>query len=185
MQQLSFPLGDDRPDAGAIFDDERRYRYVLWRTWDPAAPRCCWIMLNPSTATEYQLDATNRRCVRFSKEWGYGGMDVLNIHAWRSTDPKKLYQVDDPTGPDNDRWIVHVASRAAFVVVAWGIHGRYLDRDRAVMALLSAHGIGVYALGHTMDGFPKHPLYLPATAGPRPYVGRPSAINSVSTQDQL
>lgn len=37
---------------GAIFSDDRKYRYVLWRSWDNEKPRVMFIGLNPSTANE-------------------------------------------------------------------------------------------------------------------------------------
>lgn len=36
----------------ALLSDDRRYRYVLSRTWDEAKPTVLFIGLNPSTADE-------------------------------------------------------------------------------------------------------------------------------------
>ena len=62
-------------------------------------------MLNPSTADEHVLDPTVKKCVKWAKQWGFGALDVCNIFAWRSTDPKLLYNLKDPVGPENDHWI--------------------------------------------------------------------------------
>jgi hypothetical protein len=47
---------DDR--KGATFSPDRAYRYKLWRTWDQSLPTLAFVMLNPSTADEEQLDPT-------------------------------------------------------------------------------------------------------------------------------
>lgn len=44
---------------GAIFSDDRDYRYRLWRTWDVDLPLVGFIMLNPSTADETEDDQTS------------------------------------------------------------------------------------------------------------------------------
>lgn len=99
--------------ATAEFSPCETYRYALTRTWDPEAKKVLWIMLNPSTATENTDDPTVRRVQGFSRAWGFSGAVVANIFALRATDPKELYWHKEPIGPDNDRWIVELASRAA------------------------------------------------------------------------
>ena len=64
-----------------------------------------FIGLNPSTADEIQDDPTIRRCIRYAKDWNYGGYIMGNIFAYRSTDPKKLLHIDDPIGRKNDYWL--------------------------------------------------------------------------------
>jgi hypothetical protein len=148
---------------GACFSACGRYRYLLTRTWDPDLPRICWIMLNPSTADAEKLDPTNRRCLRFSQAWGYGGMAVVNLFALRATNPGLLYESDDPCGPDNLRYLQEAASRAGSVMVAWGAHGTYRGQSEIVRALLSAMpDVTAYHLGLTKGGQPRHPLYVPA-----------------------
>lgn len=46
-----------------------------------------FIGLNPSTADESKDDPTIRRCIRFAKDWGYGGLLMMNAFAFRATDP--------------------------------------------------------------------------------------------------
>jgi hypothetical protein len=51
-----------------------------------------WMMLNPSTADGTDDDATIRKCMKFARAWGYGGILVVNLLAWRETDSKLLKQ---------------------------------------------------------------------------------------------
>ena len=73
--------------SGAVFSECKRYRYSLWRVWNPDLPVCMFLMLNPSTADETTNDPTVERCQRRAVQMGYGGLHVGNIFAWRSTDP--------------------------------------------------------------------------------------------------
>lgn len=151
----------------AVFSPCRAYRYELRRVWDPSLPTVGWIMLNPSTATETVNDPTVRRCIGFTRDWGYGGLTVRNIFALRSTDPKALKGHPDPVGPDNDEHLARgAASEDAWTICAWGAHGSLNGRDREVMDLLSESGAVVHHLGLTKLGAPRHPLYLPRTAEP-------------------
>lgn len=82
------------------------YRYNLWRVWDEQLPRVLWVMLNPSTADASQSDPTLRRILDFSKQWGYGSLEVVNLYAWRSPDPKTLLSASDPVGSFNNQHII-------------------------------------------------------------------------------
>ena len=143
------------------------YRYALTRTWDLALPVLVFIMLNPSTA-DWQLDdPTIRRCMGFARDNGFGGIVVVNLFAFRATDPKLMKSAAAPVGADNEAAILDAARRRRpgdVFVAAWGVHGRLNERDRAVVALLEGEGVEVQCLGRTKDGHPRHPLYLPATA---------------------
>lgn len=162
--------------SGAVFSEDRKHRYRLWRNWSDAEGRArrvaCWIMLNPSTADEMVLDPTIRRCVSFSKAWGYGGIEIVNVFGLRSTNPAGLKAVQDPVGPYNDLAIVEVASRAdvGVVVAAWGVHARQRGREKQVTGMLLEKRVDVRHLGPAnKDGSPRHPLYVKGTTLPVPY----------------
>lgn len=143
----------------AVFDAGRVYRYSLYREWGDASRTVAFIMLNPSTADEVALDPTVLRCMRAAKRWGYGAGEVVNLFAYRSTDPRGLLAVDDPVGPENDRYIMAAAEDAVLVVAAWGVHGTLQGRAAAVVRLLE--GVcELTCLGTTRAGHPRHPLYL-------------------------
>ncbi|MGC1272634.1 MAG: DUF1643 domain-containing protein [Planctomycetaceae bacterium] len=134
------------------------YRYTLSRTWSRSLPRILFIGLNPSTADDQRDDPTVRRCLGFAERWGFGSLTLVNLFAYRTTDPSALSDVDDPIGPDNDRWIAVEQVRADRIVAAWGNHGALFSRDAAVLAGLD----DVHCLGVTKAGCPRHPLYLSA-----------------------
>ncbi|MEZ5714056.1 MAG: DUF1643 domain-containing protein [Paracoccaceae bacterium] len=154
----------DAPSS-AVYSDCERYRYALTRVWDEGGARVAFILLNPSTATEMQNDPTIERCERRARALGFGAMRVVNIFAWRDTDPRAMRAAGDPVGADNDAAIAEAcawASRtgADRIVAGWGAHGAHLDRGAAAEAVLRAGGWPVFHLGRTRDGQPRHPLYI-------------------------
>lgn len=155
--------------TGAQFSDCRAYRYALWRIWNPDKPALLFVMLNPSTADEEKNDPTVERCERRAKAMGYGGLRVANIFALRSTDPAALYKAADPIGPDNDLCIANaVVQSASNVICAWGSHGKFNDRGRAVLRTIVQAGAVPYFLKMTADGQPSHPLYIGYEVQPKP-----------------
>ena len=84
----------------AKFSACRKYRYALWRTWDESKPYVMIIGLNPSTADENKNDPTITRCINFAKSWGYGGVCVTNLFAFRATVPSDMKTSNDPIGTE-------------------------------------------------------------------------------------
>lgn len=152
----------------ARFSPCRRYRYTLTREVSPVGGRgaLCVVMLNPSTATAEADDPTIRRVKGFARTWGYQSVGIVNLFAWRSTDPRRLLFVEDPIGPENDARIREIASNANAVLVAWGLRGAHRGRDTEVLALLASIGVAPLCLGTTKGGHPRHPLYAPAGLAP-------------------
>jgi hypothetical protein len=146
--------------AGATFSSCRRWRYLLWRRWDEEKPVANFLMLNPSTADENQLDPSCNRARDFAARWGYGALIVTNLFAWRATDPKDMKEAEDPVGRSNNQAILRAARQSAVVVCAWGNHGSHKDRAATVVANLSGAGVPLHLLRLTGQGQPNHPLYL-------------------------
>jgi hypothetical protein len=143
----------------------KRYRYALRRCWDASRPAVLFIGLNPSTADATTEDNTSRVCINYARRWGYGGLLLGNLFAYRSTDPARLRACRDPVGPENDAWLEHLQEKAALVVCAWTMHGGYRDRDRRVLAFLRRP----HCLVRLKSGYPGHPLYKRADLRPVPY----------------
>jgi len=157
--------------AVATFDPSRRYRYRLSRIWAADDPVVAFVMLNPSTADAHRLDPTVRRCVGFARSWGFGGIEVVNLFAYRATDPAELLRCPEPVGAGNDRAVLAAALRADLVVAAWGAGGGHGDRGATVTARLAARGVALCAIGRTKTGQPRHPLYVRGDVRPVPWSG--------------
>lgn len=147
------------------------YRYLLTR--GPLdQPYALFVMLNPSTADASRDDPTIRRCRGFAKDLGYVAFRVVNLFAWRSTSPdamKRQTADKDIVGPDNDHHIAEQTKGAAIVICAWGGHGSFAARDKAVKHLIRSVGaIPHYLRRSAATGQPEHPLYLPADLRPKP-----------------
>jgi hypothetical protein len=146
----------------AHFSPCRTYRYDLWRWWLGGEGFAMFVGLNPSTADETQDDPTIRRCVAFAQSWGYAGLCMTNLFAFRATQPKDMKAARDPVGPQNDGVLKERANRAALVVAAWGTHGGFKNREWFVRMMLPK----LHYLRLTKDGHPSHPLYLPKSLAP-------------------
>ncbi len=153
--------------AGAVFSNCEKYRYRLWRVWDTTKPKICFVMLNPSTADENQLDPTVSRCKKRAEMLGYGGFEVVNIFALRSTDPKGLYELFNPEGNDNNAAIYDAVQESEIAICAWGTHGKLEKRGASICSLLRCFfPKKIHYLKLNADGSPAHPLYLPYSLRP-------------------
>lgn len=151
--------------SSAVLSDCGCYRYRLTRTWDLAEPPLVFCMLNPSTADASKDDPTIRRCIGFARREGCGGIVVVNLFAWRSTHPDLLPVSDSQAeGPENREHVI-AAAKGRRVVVAYGAHHR--AHPHIVLPLLETLrwvASGIYCLGTTKSGAPRHPLYVRADA---------------------
>ncbi|MCE9567431.1 MAG: DUF1643 domain-containing protein [Planctomycetes bacterium] len=162
-------------EQNAVISACGKYRYVLTRQVGPGVRTATFIMLNPSTADAMQDDPTIRRCIGFAQRWGCGRLAVLNLFAFRATDPADLKRAEEPVGPDNRAWFDQTLLgdlSTGPVVCGWGVHGEHRDQDLAVLEWLKAFGTEPLALGLTKDGHPRHPLYVPYAAVLVPFTGR-------------
>lgn len=164
-----------------IFSECRKYRFTLWREWDkdlltgtsddlPNSEKYCqFVGLNPSTADEKIDDPTIRRCIDYSKRWGYCAMCMTNIFPFRATDPKEMMAHDEPIemAIRNAEEVEKIAEGAGLIVFAWGNLGSHMRRgEKFIKHLVGVRKFKVHHLGLNSDGSPKHPLYLKKTLTP-------------------
>lgn len=152
-------------DCGANFSPCSRYRYRLWRTWDETRPPIAFIGLNPSTADATRDDPTIRRCTGFASSHGYGTLVMLNLFAWRSTDPRALASSPREGEAENEHWLDVERERCPAMVAAWGANA--LAAEQA--SRLDLDRWGLLCLGTTKHGHPRHPLYVRATQSLGPW----------------
>lgn len=148
------------------------YRYTLTRSWS-GGRRCVFVMLNPSTADGIDDDPTIRRCIDFAKREQCGSLLVVNLYAFRATDPEELKDQNAlrgqtaVVGPENMAVIERELDNPGdLVIAAWGTKD-FLKR--AGKFLWAFRNRPIYALSITKAGHPKHPLYIKGDAPLQPY----------------
>jgi len=172
----------------ATFSPCRRYRYTLTITWDETKPLAAFIGLNPSTADEVQDDPTIRRCRDFAQQWGCGGMVMLNLFAFRATNPEVMKAEEYPIEHDYYANLLTGLVRPIVehnenlpgspngpIVACWGTHGDSHKYHPNFGHWVIRRFAWVYrgtpalqCLGQNADGTPKHPLYLKKTTQLQP-----------------
>jgi hypothetical protein len=137
------------------------YRYELRRVWDGRLPLLVVCMLNPSTADADRDDPTIRTLIHFAKLWGYGGILVVNLCAWRASLPAELATCDNPVGPENWRYIERAIATAdengGRLLVAWG-NGDFEGRAETFCLRALNASVTLICLGTTEGWRPKHPM---------------------------
>lgn len=123
-----------------------------------------FIGLNPSRANEHFNDPTITRLINFSKGWGYDGMYMANLFAWRDPNPGFLKQFGvlnftNWVGDHTDEWLRIMALDSSRIVFCWGSWKNIEIRSKPVENEFA----GYWCFGKNADGSPKHPLYLKAT----------------------
>lgn len=155
-----------------VFSPCRLYRYLWKYTWAPRLPPMVIIGLSPSTADEQRKDPTVTRGANFAAAWGFGALWMMNLFAFRATDPRDMKAAADPIGPENNEWLITVCGDVVHnlngrVLAAWGNHGTHRNRSRDVVLLMGQNArVPLWALKVTKAGQPQHPLYLPAALKP-------------------
>jgi hypothetical protein len=143
-------------DNGAIFSDDRKYRYAIWRIWDKEKPLVMFIGLNPSKANESESDNTITKVKKIASHNGFGGFYMMNCWAYISTDPKLLMH-----SPLSDEWnnnmLTAISAKCKEVVFAWGNFKIIRDKGRDLELIKMFPN--AKALHINNNGSPKHPLY--------------------------
>lgn len=143
----------------------RKYRYALWRTWDEDKMKVMFIGLNPSTANEFKDDPTVTRCISYAKQWGYGGIIMGNIFAYRTSSTDEMKRAEDPIGRENDAWLNRLSEQADIIVAMWGNLGDFRNRSAEVCDMFP--DLMCFSINATDQ--PHHTRGLPDGITPIPY----------------
>lgn len=175
-------LAHEDPCLGtqAVLSADGVYRYYLYRPIEVNARyengsfnarRCCFVMLNPSTADGFTDDQTIRRCKGYAAREDCAHLDVVNLFAYRATKPDDLIiaarEGIDVSGPYNGV-ALKLVEQADVLVYAWGSTLRRLAKAGVAP---NPHDLGrlgglrrARCLGKLKDGSPRHPFrgaYVP------------------------
>lgn len=161
---MDFALTVETESRSATISPCGRYRYWLMRRWE-LGPMLYFCMFNPSTADADKDDHTIRKCIGFAKHNGFAAIGVVNLFAYRATDPREviLYGLE-ADGPNNDYWISSIPEEST-VVAAWGSapydHNWMYYRVERVTKLLSKMNVVCVKKSGTHPVWrPWHPLYV-------------------------
>lgn len=144
---------DKQIHSGACFSECHNYRYYLWRIWDETISKVMFIGLNPSTASETNDDPTIKRVIHFAKGWGFGGIYMLNLFPFISTDPKYLQMTKTDI---NEKYLKEISAKCERIVFAWGTFKEAKTMSNNIIKMFPE----AYALKINNDGSPRHPLYV-------------------------
>ena len=162
--------------TGASLSHDMVYRYSLWRQWGDGVPskRMVFLMFNPSIADSLHDDPTIRRCVGYADREGCTYLEVVNLFAYRATNPTDLVRAYKDgvniIGSSNMEYVHKAVSAADVTVLAWGANADRLPDPFSnsrkptlvgdVRTMLWLTKKPVYCLGITASGQPLHPLRL-------------------------
>ena len=158
---MSLPKVWTPSNSGCQWSLDRLYRYWLYRHIEPEKIRLrACIGLNPSTADETTDDRTVRRLAVRAHEDGFAEFVMLNLFAYRSTDPDKMLHAKDPVGATTDAHIIGWCRQAEQIILCWGNHGSHLGRSAQVLEMLRPYASKLYCFGLTKSGEPRHPVRM-------------------------
>lgn len=123
-----------------------------------------WIGLNPSNANEKDNDPTIRRVIVFARDWGYGGIYMVNLIPLISSNPSLVDPaITDKVKEHNLAYIRFFASKCDRIIACWG-NSKLVTKE---MVDTTMNGLkNVHCLILNKDGSPRHPLYVPANTKP-------------------
>lgn len=138
----------------AIFSECGKYRYLLSRDWAEGKIAMC-IGLNPSNANEVKDDPTIGILIRTLKELGFGGLRMVNLYAYISSKPSKLFEVSDPQGK-NDAWLLTTAHGCQEIIFCWGGFKKIGWRAKKVAEMFPS----AKCFAKNADKSPLHPMAI-------------------------
>lgn len=161
----------------AELSEDGLYRFRLSRWWGDGK-RVVWCLTNPSNADALLDDPSVRKMMGFARAWGYDGIDVVNRHPLRSSDPKVLLSPTVVSVPENAKHIAAAVADTDLVICAWGCEEvwKQLREKRGwyasevIRLIRSAATLAqIMCLGKSKNGTPYHPARLAYSTERQPF----------------
>ena len=154
--------------ASWVYLGDANERYALGQ---PGQKNLLVVGVNPSTAKPENPDPTICKVCNISKEQGYDGWIMVNLHPQRATKPKNMTPLSDTIMENNIKVISYTIEKLKIkdAWYAWGnlidIFGKesFLhDSQKQIDDLLNELGVQRYHYSTlTKKGNYRHPLYVP------------------------
>lgn len=148
--------------SGAVFSQDKRFRYCLWRKWGhPGGKFIMFVGLNPSKADATYNDLTITKLIHFSKQWGYDGLFMANLFSYIESDSAFIRRLTPENmnnfiGAETDTWLKFMWESSAEVVFCWGDFKNVSARSQQIR---DTYGPAM-CFGRCKSGAPKHPVRL-------------------------
>ena len=144
----------------AMFSDDKKKRYLLYKEWDSAKPSLAIIMLAPSEASGIELDNTTLLVLNNASRLGFGSVSIVNLFA--TLNDFSLSHAEDSDDVNLDV-IVSKAKSCDTLVYAPGVgkakNQAFLARSAEVLNALRPYQEKLHCIGNKSGNIKLvHPL---------------------------
>lgn len=162
-----------------------RYRWKLDITLSESFKELIFVGLNPSLSSEQFTDNTTKKIINISDKYNYGKVKIINLFAFISSCPKRLFTENDPVGNLNDYVIKESLKywseeKNCNLWIGWGNNGIYLNRHKYFFTTIKPYfqlkiktfnsTIGPLHIKKTKNSNPIHPLYCPNNSSLKEFI---------------
>ena len=146
----------------AIFSDNKEYRYLLSKVWDKNKPLATVISISPSPFYNVTCDTTTMLIQNNLEALGCGGVELVNLISKVGVEAKKLKNLMDYIGEENNQYILESVKRTALTILAWGriagMNKAFQAREAEVLELLEPYMNKVQMISDCAGRDHLHPL---------------------------
>lgn len=155
-----------------------KYRYEFTRIWGRNNNLLCFIMFNPSITDNVIIDETTNQCSTIAKNWGYDGIALYNLYAFRTSQASFVedqlqtndkHKIAEMVGPKNQITLDRMIQSDKYdkIICAWGNHPQknhsHIDDfdKRSLNTIQRISKEKLLVLGVTNRQQPNHPRRVP------------------------
>ena len=147
----------------AIMSNNEEYRYRLTRIWDEKKEIAGIIMINPSKANALKTDRTIMNVMNYLIDKNFGGVDVVNLFSFITTEQENLNQRNIVYENPNDYYISQMIEERSMIIVAWGSNNKEHNfRKNEVEIILLPYKNKLKCFRDKNGRNTRHPLHLTA-----------------------